>query len=173
MMSMKSLRCFSNSLISASSESMPLYRMSSGPTWLALSPNSMSLPSPTTMPPLCLLDRYLLLRNFMKNIFLSAKYAVPTVAGKNKKVMTPSQTLTSPGVVTAIIMYIHRYAKTLHVAVTKNTRKCLILRTSPSGITYTQRPMITNKLKGSAAYNGAWTEVTSLEAVTDNLNNRQ
>ena len=85
----------------------------------------------------------------MKNILLSAMYAVTTVAGKNKKVTMPSQTVTSPGVMTAMIMYIHKYAKTLHVAVMKNTRKCLILRTSPSGITYTHIPMITNKLKAA------------------------
>merc|ERR1719220_432078 len=40
-------------------------------------------------------------------------------------------------------------ANTDQVAVTRNTRRCLILLTSSSGMTYMQRPMIMNRLKAA------------------------
>merc|ERR1711962_1689430 len=41
------------------------------------------------------------------------------------------------------------WANTDQVAVTKNTRKCLIFLTSSSGMTYWQKPMIINRLKAA------------------------
>ena len=45
--------------------------------------------------------------------------------------------------------YSQIYAKMLQKAVMKKTLRCLIFLTSPSGITHTQIPMITNMLKAA------------------------
>ena len=50
--------------------------------------------------------------------YLSAKYAVRTVIGKNIKVMMPSVKVTSSGDITAMIKYSHTYANTDQIAVT-------------------------------------------------------
>lgn len=79
----------------------------------------------------------------------SATYAIHTINGKNENVTTLSHTDTIPGLKKSIIKYSQMYANIEKVAVTKNTRKCLIRRISCFGTHIEQIAMIVNKLKAA------------------------
>merc|ERR1719427_234002 len=99
----------------------------------------------TTMLPR--LARYRLYMNLYTSNLRSATHAIVTRNGKKRSVITPSAIVTTPGEDVDRMKYNQKYANTLHIAVTANTRGCFTFLVLSSGITYIQIAIIMKRLK--------------------------